>query len=235
MRFSTRPEMDLTYSTVFSKRKTLGITVERDCSVVVHAPFGTDPDLIRRTLEAKREWLYAKTRHPQKDRQLPHAPGKELVSGESILYLGRHYPIEIVDREGYAIEFRNRFIIPRARARGRTAVFREWLKARARERILPRVRRQAQTLGVAYEEAKITDGHYRWGSCTPGGNLNFNWRLIKAPLFVIDYVIAHELAHLIEPNHSPRFWNIVRTAVVQMDKAKAWLKDNGQLLEQDLS
>lgn len=227
--------MELTYRTVFTKRKTLGITVERDCSVVVRAPEGTDPELIRRTVEAKKLWLYAKTRHPQKDREPAHPPGKELVSGESILYLGRHYAIEIVDREGYAIEFRNRFIIPRARACSRTEVFREWLKARARERILPRVRRQAQTLGVAYAEAKISDGHYRWGSCTPGGNLNFNWRLIKAPLFVIDYVIAHELAHLIEPNHSPRFWNIVRTAVVQMDKAKAWLKDNGQLLEQDLS
>jgi hypothetical protein len=85
-----------------------------------------------------------------------------------------------------------------------------------------------------YQEANITDGHYRWGSCTPDGNLNFNWRLIKAPLFVIDYVIAHELAHLIEPNHNPHFWNIVRAAVVHMDKAKDWLKQNGQLLEQDL-
>ena len=64
------------------------------------------------------------------------------------------------------------------------------------------MRKQAQALGVAYQEANITDGHYRWGSCTPNGNLNFNWRLIKAPLFVIDYVIAHELAHLIEPNHN---------------------------------
>jgi predicted metal-dependent hydrolase len=226
--------MELTYRTVFTKRKTLGITVERDCSVVVHAPEGTDPDLIRRTIEAKKQWLYTKTRHPQKDREPPHPPGKELVSGESILYLGRHYLIEIVDRAGFAIEFRNCFIIPRARAESRGEVFREWLKARARERILPRVRKQAQTLGVTYEEAKITEGHCRWGSCTPGGNLTFNWRLIKAPLFMIDYVIAHELAHLIEPNHSPRFWNIVRTAVVQMDKAKEWLKENGQLLEQDL-
>ncbi|AUB81212.1 M48 family metallopeptidase [Candidatus Thiodictyon syntrophicum] len=226
--------MDLTYRTLFSKRKTLSISVERDCSVVVHAPDGTDPERIRRAVESKRLWLYEKTRHPQKTQTRTHPPGTELVSGESLLYLGRHYLIEIVEREGFAIEFRNRFIIPRARAAGRTEVFREWLQARARGLILPRVRKQAQALGVAYEEAKITDGHYRWGSCTPGGNLNFNWRLIKAPLFVIDYVIAHELAHLIEPNHTPRFWSIVRIAVVQMDKAKGWLKENGQLLEQDL-
>jgi predicted metal-dependent hydrolase len=225
--------MDLAYRTVFTKRKTLSISVERDCYVVVHAPEGTDPERIRRAVEAKKRWLYEKTRHPQKDREPPHPPGKELVSGESILYLGRHYMIEIVDREGYAIEFRNRFIIPRTRADSRSEVFRVWLKARARERILPRVRKQAQALGVAYEEAKITDGHYRCGSCTPGGNLNFNWRLIKAPLFVIDYVIAHELAHLIEPNHNPRFWNIVRAAVVHMDKAKYWLKQTGNCLSRN--
>lgn len=226
--------MDLNYRIVFSRRKTLGITVERDCSVVVQAPEGTDPELIRRAVEAKRQWIYEKTRHPQKSREPPHPPGTELVSGESILYLGRHYPIEMVDRPGYAIEFRNRFIVPRARAAGRDAVFREWLKARARERILPRVCRQAQVLGVEYTGTDITDGHYRWGSCTPNGRLNFNWRLIKAPLFVIDYVIAHELAHLIEPNHTRRFWAIVKTQVVHMEKAKDWLKQHGQLLEQDL-
>lgn len=226
--------MDLVYRTLFARRKTLRITVERDCSVVVHAPEGTDPERIRRAVESKRLWIYEKTRHPQKALGEPHPPGTELVSGESLLYLGRHYLIEIADREGYAIEFRNRFIIPKARAAGRTEVFREWLQARARELILPRVRKQARALGVTYQEAKISDGQYRWGSCTPDGNLNFNWRLIKAPLFVIDYVIAHELAHLREPNHGPQFWAIVRAAVVRMDQAKDWLKANGQLLEQDL-
>ncbi len=64
--------------------------------------------------------------------------------------------------------------------------------------------------------------------------MNFNWRLIKAPMFVIDDVIAHELAHLIESNHTPHFWNIVRTQTPTMGKAKAWLKENGQILEEDV-
>jgi hypothetical protein len=63
-------------------------------------------------------------------------------------------------------------------------------------------------------------------------NVNFNWRLIKAPMFVIDYAIVHELAHLIEANHTPRLWNIIRAQAPTMEKAKAWLKENGQLLEQ---
>jgi len=83
-------------------------------------------------------------------------------------------------------------------------------------------------------EAKIGDSRFRWGSCTPKDNVTINWRLIKAPVFVIDYVIAHELAHLIENNHTPRFWNIVRAQVPKMEKAKAWLREHGALLEQDL-
>ena len=76
------------------------------------------------------------------------------------------------------------------------------------------------------------DNRYRWGSCTVNNNLTFNWRLIKAPMTVIDYVVVHELAHLIEANHTPRFWNIVRAQIVNMDKAKQWLKEHGQFLEQ---
>ncbi|MCK9363349.1 MAG: DUF45 domain-containing protein [Syntrophales bacterium] len=89
----------------------------------------------------------------------------------------------------------------------------------------------ARELGVNVAGIKIKDSRYRWGSCTVKNNVGFNWRLIKAPMFVIDYVIVHELAHLIETNHTPRFWNVVRTQAPMMDKAKVWLKENGQLLE----
>jgi predicted metal-dependent hydrolase len=61
-----------------------------------------------------------------------------------------------------------------------------------------------------------------------------NWRLIKAPMFVIDYVVVHELAHLIESNHTPRFWQIIRSQIASMEKAKQWLKEHGQMLEQSL-
>lgn len=72
------------------------------------------------------------------------------------------------------------------------------------------------------------------GSCTPNDNVIFNWRLIKALIFVIDYVVVHELAHLIEQNHMPRFWSIVRAQAPGMEKANAWLLKNGALLEQEL-
>lgn len=224
--------MKLDYKVVYANRKTLTITVERDRSVVVAAPEGMSLEKIREVVESRKLWLFEKTSHERKYNALPHPPGKELVTGESLPYLGRHYSIELVNGDG-AIQFDEKFIVPRSLADSASAI-REWFIARAQEKILPRVMMHAKNLGVTYRQAKIGNGKYRWGSCTPNDNVILNWRLIKAPMFVIDYVVVHELAHLIEQNHTPRFWNIVKVQVAATERAKAWLQKQGALLEQDL-
>ncbi|MDJ0597504.1 MAG: SprT family zinc-dependent metalloprotease [Crocosphaera sp.] len=225
--------MNLNYKVIHSsRRKTLTITVERDRSIVVKAPTGTDPDKIRKILESKKQWLYEKIHHEQKYRLPLHPPGKELVNGESLPYLGRYYRLELVEGDTEVKLINNRFQVPKTQAEKRGEVFKNWYIQKAKENILPRVKIYAKRLGVTFNKAKITDSKYRWGSCTPKDNLTFNWRLVKAPMFVIDYVVVHELAHLIEPNHTPRFWNIIKSQITNMEKAKKWLKDNGQMLEQ---
>lgn len=227
--------MDLTYSIRRSKkRKTLTITVERDRRVVVHAPSNASEETIERVVESRRQWIFEKLNHAQKYLELPHPPGKELVSGESALYLGRSYRIEIIAGGVGEIQFSQGFLIPASHAMRRKGAIREWYLARANEKILPRVARHARELGVEFKRARIVDDRYRWGSCTVRDNVTLNWRLIKAPPFVIDYVIVHELAHLIEANHSTRFWNVVRTQVPKMETARAWLRDNGHLLEEEI-
>ncbi len=116
----------------------------------------------------------------------------------------------------------------------RGKVFQSWYIQQAKTVILPRVSLYAERLGVTVNQAKITNSKYRWGSCTPNDNVTFNWRLIKAPMFVIDYVVVHELAHFLEPNHTRRFWGIIRSQIATMDKAKRWLTEHGALLEQTL-
>jgi len=227
--------MELTYTIQRSaKRRKLTITVERDRSVVVHAPIGTSDEKIEQVVSSKRKWIYEKINHSQKYQVLPHAPGKELVNGESAFYLGRQYRIEVVEAGLAEIKFTHHFLIPATLTSKRTDVLREWYIGKSKEKIIPRVKYHARQLGVDVTEVKIIDSHYRWGSCTLHDNVTFNWRLIKAPMFVIDYVIIHELAHLIEANHTPMFWNIVRTQSPLMDKAKGWLKEHGQLLEQEI-
>lgn len=227
--------MELTYTIKRSARRhKLTITVERDRSVVVHAPEGTSDAKIEQIVTSKRQWIYEKIGHPQKYQDVPHAPGKEFVSGESILYLGRQYRIEVVKTGLTDIQFAQRFFIPDTQVSNKEEALREWYIGKAKEKIVPRVTHHARQLGVDVAMVKIIDNRYRWGSCTVNDNVNFNWRLIKAPMFVIDYVIVHELAHLIEANHTPKFWNIVRVQAPTMEKAKTWLKENGQLLEQEI-
>ena len=108
--------------------------------------------------------------------------------------------------------------------------FRDWLYAEARRDLEARVTYHAARLGLRARRLSVRDQGSRWGSCSTSGMLSFSWRLILAPPIVLDYVAAHEVAHLAEMNHGPRFWALVRKTMPDMDIAKAWLLKNGLAL-----
>lgn len=223
--------MQLQYEVIYSDRKTITITVERDRSIVVRAPINASEEMVRQAVEAKKLWLFEKVNHTQK---YPVRPvRKEFVTGETIMYLGRYYRLEVTDDDEPGVRFRNRFYLSRKYQDQAGALFRAWYMERAREKLSPRIRSFAQSIGVAHNHILISDLKYRWASCTPKGNLNFNWRIIKAPMFVIDYLIVHELAHLLEPNHTPEFWNIVAVQIPRYEVAIEWLREHGSELEED--
>lgn len=231
---STPPETGFGFTVVYSDRRTVGITVERDGSVVVRAPRDISGEELERVVSSRKRWISEKIAHPQKYKERPHPPGKELVSGESMLFLGRSYRVEIVESDLEEIELGEKFLVPRTFSYQGREEFRRWYLRAAEERLVPRVAEWAKRLGVEVAGIKIADDRYRWGSCTPEGNVRVNWRLVKAPGWVADYVLVHELAHLLEPNHSDRFWSIVRSQIPRVDASRLWLKEHGQLLEQDL-
>ena len=103
----------------------------------------------------------------------------------------------------------------------------DWLKAQARTDLSERVAHHAEMLGVAPKRISVRDQSTRWGSCSCSGSLSFSWRLIFAPGFVLDYVAAHEVAHLREMNHGPRFWRLVRDTMPEMNAARRWLREYG--------
>ena len=104
----------------------------------------------------------------------------------------------------------------------------DWLKREARADLEKQVLFHANNLGVQAGAISIRSQSSRWGSCASSGKLNFNWRLILAPSFVLDYVAAHEVAHILEMNHSPAFWANVEQTLPDMARGRAWLKANGQ-------
>lgn len=155
--------MDLNYQIVFSpERRKLTITVERDRSIVVHAPEGTTEEAIRRVVDSKRQLLFDNVNHSQKYQDRPHAPGKEVVNGESVPYLGREYLIETADTVSGAVEFSRRFLIPSAQQTKRREVLKEWHVSRATETILSHVKRQLASW--AWSSAR----HKLWLTATAG-------------------------------------------------------------------
>lgn len=223
--------MNFDYSIVYSERKTVSIIVERDRSVVVRAPLNLEKAQIEQIIEKKSKWILEKISANQKYPRV--AEQKEFVSGESLLYLGRPYKLFVIDEAFDGVRFDNKFFISKRNQPEANRFFREWYIASATELIVPKAMLLANQIGVTYNKINIRDLQFRWGSCTPKDNIHFNWRLIKAPVNVIEYIIVHELTHLLEANHSPEFWNRVRTAYPLYPAAKKWLAVNGKELEID--
>jgi len=107
----------------------------------------------------------------------------------------------------------------------------DFLKREARKALEARVLHHAARLGVKPSRITVRDTASRWGSCSTARALSFSWRLILAPDFVLDYVVAHEVAHLREMNHGPRFWAHVKGLICDMKAAQNWLKNNGRELQ----
>jgi hypothetical protein len=106
----------------------------------------------------------------------------------------------------------------------------DFLKAEARREISARARQKAEIVGRPVRRVAMRDTTSRWGSCSAEGNLNFSWRLILAPVAVLDYVVAHEVAHLKYMNHGPRFWALVDRLTEHTAFSRDWLRDHGDHL-----
>lgn len=107
----------------------------------------------------------------------------------------------------------------------------DFLKREAKRDIEVLVARHAQGAGRKAKSVRFKDTSSRWGSCTSDGSLNFSWRIMMAPPAVINYLVAHECAHLKEMNHGPKFWKLCRELCPDTDRCRAWLKRNGSALQ----
>lgn len=212
-----------------SRRRTIALEIARDASLIVRAPFRTPLDFIEKVVFKKRFWIKEKQEFVR-DRYTKVIP-KEFVSGEGFLYLGNMYKLEFVDVLNMPIVFNNSFKIARKNYDIAKEILIGWYQEQAYQKISERVNWHSSLSGLKYNKIKLSDAQKRWGSCSAKGNLNFSWRLIMAPLRVLDYVVVHELAHLEEKNHSKRFWNKIKIMQPDYEQYKDWLKENRHLLD----
>jgi predicted metal-dependent hydrolase len=164
--------------------------------------------------------------------QLAKAPGPvNLAAGAVIPLWGVRHEIRAIAKGPSPVWARDGVIwVSGAQAHAPRRIL-DFLKREARKAFEVRAMDHAARLGVKPSRITVRDTASRWGSCSSGRSLSFSWRLILAPAFVLDYVVAHEVAHLREMNHSPRFWAHVRSLVPDMDAPQDWLKTHGRELQ----
>jgi predicted metal-dependent hydrolase len=202
-------------------RRSIGITVDRDGSLIVNAPRDCDEVELGAFAHEKRMWVYKKL--AQKDLLLSHRPTKEFVSGEGFRYLGRSHRLLVADRHAAPVKLeRGRLVMRRNVAmsdEGAHAMI-DWYRTRAIRWLPRRVEPWARRLAVAPGPLDVRDLGYRWGSLGKHNRVNFHWATIQLSPMLVDYVIVHELAHIEEPNHTKAFWGRVERTMPAFERAK---------------
>jgi len=211
-----------------TNRKTIALQIKQDGCLIVRAPFCASGKFIKDLVFKKMFWIQKKKELiDQKNKNIVR---KEFVDGEEFLYLGQPYRLRIVERKTPLLDLSAEFFLSKYCLGRAREIFVDWYREKAREKLKERVDFYALMIGKTYRRINITGAKSRWGSCSFKGNLNFSWRLIMAPDWVVDYVVVHEIFHLIEKNHSQRFWRRVAKLYPEYKKPRKWLKNNGHLL-----
>lgn len=211
------------YKVIRSKRRTIALAVTADASLIVRAPMNTPLSYIERLVESKIDWIRrAVVRVSSRPRPIAH----DYIDGESFLYLGKSYKLRVVKNSEKKLDFRSEFLLSSKEKWHARELLTAWYKKEAKKKLCERVEWCSRRAGISYKSIKITTANKRWGSCSTSGNLNFSWRLIMAPLLVVDYVVVHELAHIEHKNHSKAFWNSVKVMYPNYEKAQRWLQQN---------
>ena len=211
-----------------SRRRTIALEVTSAATLVIRAPLRASKAYIEEMIREKSLWILRKM---DEMKRRPAPPSHEYAEGESFLYLGREYPLHIVDDGRIAIERSDRLYISRTVLPDIRNLLKHWYMEEARKEIRARCMWFSIKTGHVPATIRITDARQRWGSCTPKGGLNFSWRLIQAPPDIIDYVVVHELVHISQPDHSKKFWAKVQKILPDYLRRRKWLRENERLLE----
>lgn len=214
-----------------SKRKTLSIYIERNGTVTVLAPEASSDLDIKKVIK-KKEYQIFKMLAEWETTNISRVE-REYVNGQSFLYLGRNYRLELTtDKQTEPLLLKNGYFCLDEKYKGNASqLFIEFYKSKGLPKIEERVERFKNRLSVEPKKIKIMELKNRWASCSSKGNLNFHWKCILLPLDVLSYVIVHELVHLKVDNHTKAFWNEVDKLIPDYTKHVEWLKNNGAAMD----
>jgi len=217
---------DLDINITRSNRKTVSIFIERDGSVSARVPAKLSEAEIEEVIESKAYQIHKQLAEWQQlnDRRVE----REYVNGQSFLYLGKNYRLKLVEEKLEQLKLKNGwFLLGKKEAENAKTHFVQFYKQKLENRLERLVPEYAKKMDVAPNEVRVMELKYRWASCSKKGNVNFHWKCAMAPVDVLQYIIVHELAHLIHPNHTKAFWNEVDKTYPNYEKQMEWLRQNG--------
>jgi len=213
-----------------ARRKSVQITVDRAGELILSAPDGCPSPKLAAFVREKRFWIYTKL--AEKEALHAETTPKRYVSGEGFPYLGRSHRLLLVEKQDAPVKLehgRFKMTSEAASSAGREHMVR-WYTERANLWLSKRVDRFRRRIGLEPVSLTVQDLGFRWGSCGKGGRLYFHWRSILLPPHIVEYVVAHELIHLIEPHHTPTFWTRLERTLPDFAIRKQWLAENAARL-----
>ena len=212
------------------RKKTVAVTVDPAGSVLVVAPERLATGRLDAIVTRRARWIVRRIRSVER-RGPPLAP-REFVSGESVLYLGRHYRLKVhADGDGDA-KLRGGWLHvlapagPQQAGHVRAALV-SWFRRHAAERLPERVAVWRAKAGVPPPRIIIADQQKRWGSCDHNGTIRLNWRIMQAPMRLVDYVVVHELVHLRHRGHGRDYWQAVGRVMPDYERRRDDLRACG--------
>ena len=229
----------LEYSLRRSNRKSMGIAIERDGAIIVTASHQAKFNEIEKFVSEKKIWIYQKL--AKKKTLNREKPRREFVNGQGFLYLGKNYRLKLIDNgkmksarspnvtvlrlwHGY-------FELAESEKANARNHFISWYRKQIKEQLKARIPRYDKRIGVTVKDTRILDLGHRWASCGRNGVINFNWRAVMAPVWVLDYILVHEMVHHIERGHTDRFWRLVSRVIPDYEEHALWLNETGADLD----
>jgi hypothetical protein len=204
------------------------VVVTRNGELIVRAPYNTPLPFIEHVINRKSLWIIKKLNEAA---SMPQYETRKFSEGELFMYLGNQYPLSIIENNKSAVRFVEDtiYISSKAFLNAERNIIR-WYQTEAYKVLTERTEYFSASVNMKPSSIRLSGAKRRWGSCGRKGNINYNWRLIMAPLEILDYIVVHELAHLRHHNHSKQYWNLVFSIMPEYKSRELWLKKNGHLL-----
>lgn len=210
------------------RRRTLGLDVMPDGSIIIAVPRDAEPGEVAQTVRSRRLWLANAMR--RRAALVAKHPTKEIVDGEGFAYLGRNYRLLLVDGEQAGVKLRGgwlRLRRPVDDRAGASAVI-DWYRAQGQRWLTDRVRAWAGRIGVTVPRVHVHELGTRWGTRNRDGSVTFHWAVMQVPADLVDLVVVHELVHLVAPHHDGEFRRRLLLALPDAEQLEFRLADNGR-------